>query len=209
MIRVILATKNKAKYASVARVVKFVAQKNGNRVQLNQVAPQVSAPVENGQSAAENCRIKTQYYQSYIQEPFIVCDDAIYAPRLLNDFPDYDFHRFGGRSDSTPTEIFTRLQQLMTTGSRYPVTIYRYFGCVNQGRKTYFHNTFHGLLMPVAVYIFRRLLRQKITDNPLNYFIHTRDAKRLSGLNSESVTMIYSSALRTKLQKFISSLPDN
>lgn len=204
-----MATKNKAKYKSVEGLVKFVAKTDGLEVKIKQVAGNIPSPLENGWSALENCQIKMLHYQKFLTESFISLDDEIDAPGLLNNLPSHEFHKFGGKADKPPAEILAYLNGVIAEGARYPITIRRYFGCVNKDRQTLFHNSFHGFLMPLQKPEYQKILKGKIIDNPLNYFIYTEGDKKLLDMADERIKTVYAAATRKKLGVFISSLSGN
>lgn len=197
MVMIILATKNKAKYKSVERLVKFVAKTDGLEVEIKQVTGNIPSPIENGRSALENCQIKMLHYQKFLTDSFISLDDEIDTPRLLS------------KTDKTPAEILAYLDSVITNRTKYPITITRYFGCVNKGRQTFFRNSFHGFLMPLQRAEYQKILKGKIIDNPLNYFIYTEGGRRLLDMANERIKTVYAAATRKKLGEFISSLSGN
>jgi len=204
-----LATENKAKYKSVERLVKFVAKTAGVEVEIKQVAGDIPAPIENGRSAPENCQIKALHYQKFLTDAFISCDDAVNISGLLSILPNHKFHKFGGKTDRTPAEILAYLHTIITNGSKFPITITRYFDCVNKDRQTFFHNFFHGFLMPLPEAEYQKIRKDKIIANPLNYFIYTKGGKRLLDMADERIKTIYAAATRKKISLFISSLSGN
>lgn len=204
-----MATKNKAKYKSVERLVKFVAKTNGIEVEIKQLAGNIPAPIENGRSALENCQIKALHYQKFLTDTFISLDDEIDIPGPLSNLPGHEFHKFGGKADKTLAEIFIYLNSMIAKGIKYPITIRRYFVCANKGRQTLFHNSFHGFLMPLQETEYQKILKGKIIDNPLNYFIYTEGTKGLLDTADERMKTIYEEATRKKLGQFILSLSGN
>lgn len=209
MVRIILATENKAKYKSVEGLVNFVAKTDSVEVEIKQVAGNIPSPIENGRSALENCQIKTIHYQKFLTDAFISPDDEINAPGLLSNLPGHEFHKFGGKADKTPAEILAYLYSVITNGNKYPITITRYFGCVNRGGQTFFRNSFHGFLMPLQKPEYQKILKGKIIGNPLNYFIYTEGGKKLLDMADEKVEAVYTAATKKELGLFISGLSGN
>ncbi len=204
MSRIILATKNRSKYISISRLLASLPQKNSLKIDIQPLDSNIQSPIETGKSSDENCQIKAQYYEKIVSGAFIVIDDEIDFSSLLGNLAYHEFHSLGTKTDKTSKEITAQILQLATEGKSYPLSIIRYFGCINNGKKTFFNNVFNCYLK-INNEDKAALLNDNLPDNPLNNFLYTMDNKRLLNI-SDRTDIVYSETTRSKLIEFISSL---
>jgi hypothetical protein len=205
--KLIIATKNKSKYTSVKSLVLSVL--NNKHIDITQIASNIPSVKETGKSSRENCLIKINHYKKYIDSPFIVIDDKVefFGAKYILNF-NHKFHELGSGSDKNPIDIFKFMQDYLQKNKNIKMVRTRYFGLVNEKSKQILTSKIRAKLTPLDNKSYKKILSQKMLDNPLNYFSIPNGYKnRLSVYNTKKrIGIVYNKSVQEKFRQFLIKL---